>query len=67
MSKEVYLIDVCELPVMAQLNSTLKNVNNGLNANIYSSLEPSGGQSSYLYLNFVHFFSASLNMISVAA
>jgi hypothetical protein len=35
---------------------TLKNVNNCLNANIYSYLETSGGQSSNPYLNVVHFF-----------
>ncbi len=34
----------------------LKNVNNYLNTNIYSYLETSGGQSSNLYLNVVHFF-----------
>jgi hypothetical protein len=34
----------------------LKNVNNCLNTNIYSYLETSGGQSSILYLNVVHFF-----------
>ncbi len=34
----------------------LKNVNNCLNANTYSYLETSGGQSSNLYLNVVHFF-----------
>jgi hypothetical protein len=33
----------------------LKNVNNCLNANIYSYLETSGGQSSNPYLNIVHF------------
>jgi hypothetical protein len=33
-----------------------KNVNNGLNTNIYSFLEASGGQSYDLYLNIVHFF-----------
>ncbi len=32
-----------------------KNVNNCLNTNIYSYLETSGGQSSNLYLNVVHF------------
>jgi hypothetical protein len=37
---------------------TLINVNNYLNTNIYSYLEMSGGQSSNLYLNVVHFFSA---------
>jgi hypothetical protein len=39
----------------------LKNVNNGLNTNIYSYLETSGGQSYNLYLNFVHFFNTSVN------
>ncbi len=34
----------------------LKNVNNYLNTNIYFYLETSGGQSSNLYLNVVHFF-----------
>ncbi len=34
---------------------TFKNVNNCLNTNIYSYLETSGGQSSYLYLNVVPF------------
>jgi len=40
---------------------TLKNVNNCLNANIYSYLETSCGQSSYLYLNIAHYFNASVN------
>jgi hypothetical protein len=40
---------------------TLKNVSNGLNTNIYSYLETSGGQSHNLYLNVVHFFNTSLN------
>ncbi len=39
----------------------LKNVNNYLNTNIYSNLETSGGQSSNLHLNVVHFFNASVN------
>ncbi len=38
-----------------------KNVNNFLNINMYSYLETSGGQSSNLYLNEVHFFYASVN------
>jgi hypothetical protein len=33
----------------------LKNVNNYMNTSIYSYLETSGGQSSYPYLNVVHF------------
>jgi hypothetical protein len=39
----------------------LKNINNYLNTNIYSYLETSGGQSSNLYLNVVHFFNTSGN------
>jgi hypothetical protein len=46
---------------------TYKTVNNGLNKNIHSYLETSGGQSSNLYLNVVHFFNTSLNWTSVAA
>jgi hypothetical protein len=37
-----------------------KNVNNCLNANIYSYLETSSGQSSNQYLNVVHFFNTSV-------
>jgi hypothetical protein len=39
---------------------TLKNVNNYLNTNMYS-LYVSGGQSSNLYLNVVHFFNTRVN------
>jgi len=35
---------------------TFKNVNNCISTNIYSYFETSGGQSSNLYLNVVHFF-----------
>ncbi len=35
----------------------LKIVNSCLNTNIYSFLGASDGQSSYIYLNVVHFFS----------
>jgi hypothetical protein len=38
----------------------LKNVNNHLNINIYSYLETSGGQSSNIYLNVVHFLTPVL-------
>jgi hypothetical protein len=44
----------------------LKNENKCLNTNIYSFLETSGGQSSNLYFNVVHFFNASVNWTSVA-
>jgi len=46
---------------------TLKNVSNHLNTNIYSYLETSGGKSSNLYLNVVHFFNTSVNSTSAAA
>jgi hypothetical protein len=46
---------------MSMEQRTLKNVNNCLNTTIYSYLETSGGQSSHLYLNVVHFFNASVN------
>jgi hypothetical protein len=46
---------------------TLKIENNCLNINIYSYLETSGGQSSNLYLNVVHFFNTSVRKTSVAA
>ncbi len=38
----------------------LENVKNCLNTNIYSYLETSGGQSSYLYTNVIHFFNTSV-------
>jgi hypothetical protein len=40
---------------------TLKIVKKNLNTNICSYLETSGGKSYNLYLNVVHFFSASIN------
>jgi len=39
----------------------LKHVNNCLSTTIYSYLEISGGQSSNLNLNVVHFFNTSVN------
>jgi hypothetical protein len=41
--------------------ASFKNVNNCLNTNIYSYLETSGGQSSNLNLNVVHFFNTFVN------
>jgi hypothetical protein len=38
-----------------------------LNTNMYSYLKASGGQSSNLYLNVVHFFNTSFNKASVAS
>ncbi len=49
--------------LMTKYNGTasFKNFKNYLNTNIYSYLETSGGQSSNLYLNVVHFFNTSVN------
>ncbi len=41
---------------------TLKNLNNCLNAISNSYLEASGGQSSNLYCNVVHFFNTSVSL-----
>jgi hypothetical protein len=46
---------------------TLKNVNNYLNTNMYSYVETSGGQSSNLDLNVIHFLNTNVNKTSVAA
>jgi hypothetical protein len=43
------------------------NINYCLITNIYSYLVVSGGQSSNLFLNVVHFFNASVNLTSVVA
>jgi hypothetical protein len=45
----------------------LKNVSGSLNANIYSYLETSGGQSSNLYLYVIPFFNTSIKKTSVVA
>jgi hypothetical protein len=47
------------MPAMEQ--HAFKNTNNCLNTHIYSYLDTSDGQSSNLYLNVAHFFSASFN------
>jgi hypothetical protein len=51
---------VCEC-IQRMEEHALKNVNNCFNTNIYTYLETSGGQSSNLYLNVVHFFNTSVN------
>ncbi len=45
----------------------LKYVSNCLNTNIYSYFETSGGKSSILYLNVVHFFNSRVNYTYVVA
>ncbi len=57
----------CTNKIMTMEWHALKNVNNCLNSNIYSYIETSGGQSSNLNLNVVHFFNTSVNLTSVAA
>ncbi len=47
--------------LLANGTAHFKNVNIGLNTNIYSYLETSSGQSYNLYLNVVHFFNTILN------
>jgi hypothetical protein len=44
---------------MALEQGALNNVNNGLNTNIYSYLETSGGKGYNMYLNVVNFFNDS--------
>ncbi len=46
--------------LMEQL--TFKNVNNCLNTSIYSYLLTSGGQSSNLFINVIHFFNTSVKL-----
>jgi hypothetical protein len=52
------MFDICTepSPTMPMEQQAFKNVNICLNTNIYSYLETSGGQSSNLHLNVVHFF-----------
>ncbi len=47
--------------VLQMEQHTLKIVNICLKTNIYSYLETSGGQSSNLHLNVVHFFNTGVN------
>jgi hypothetical protein len=47
--------------IVSMEQRTLKNVSNCLKTNIYSYLETSGGQSSYLFLFVAHFFNTSVN------
>jgi hypothetical protein len=58
--------NLLKMPQMSNGTAPLKNVNNYLNTNIYSSLETSGGQSSNLYVIVVNFFNTSVNLTSVA-
>ncbi len=55
------------LYLLTLLFSWFKNANICLNTNIYTHLETSGGQSSNLYLNVVHFLNTSVNYTSMTA
>jgi hypothetical protein len=50
-----------ELYVHTIEQHALRNVNNCSITNTFSYLETSGGQSSNLYLDVVHFFNTSVN------
>ncbi len=52
------IMTLCIKDLMEQ--RTFKNVNNNLNTNLYPYLETTGGQSSNLQANVVHFFNTSL-------
>ncbi len=54
-------INFIKLDKLTMEQHALQNVSICLNTNIYSYLETSGGQSSNLYLNVVHFFNTSVN------
>ncbi len=51
----IWFGDSHNLATILMEQRTLRNVNHYLNTNIYSYLMTSGGQSSILYLNVVHF------------
>ncbi len=56
-----YFLEISVLFTLISMGQhALKRVNNYLNTNIYSYLEISGGQSSNLYLNVVHFLTPVL-------
>jgi hypothetical protein len=59
--RENITLSKCAKNYIKNGRARLKNVNNCLNINIYSFLEKSGGQSSNLYLNVIHFFNTSVN------
>ncbi len=54
------MLFIISTPVLMKQRS-LKNVNNCFKTNIYAYLETSGGQSSDLHLNVVHYFNTRVN------
>jgi hypothetical protein len=58
---------VLDLNIKRAIQGTLKNVSNYLNTNIYADLETSGGRSSDLYLNVVHFLNTSAKYTPVTS
>ncbi len=61
------LVRTCDCSHAIQEQRAFKNVNNYLNTSIYSYFETSGGKSSNLYLNVIHFFNTSVKETSLAA
>jgi hypothetical protein len=57
----VIFMFIVQASLIVNGTAKFKNVYNSLNTNINSYSETSGGQSSNLYLNVVHFFNASVN------
>ncbi len=57
----LYYADDSMVKCINNWKARFKNVTICLNTNIYSYLETSGGQSSNLYLNVVHFFNTSVH------
>ncbi len=55
------VILLSDVVLYAMEQYALENVNKYLNTNVYSYLETSGGQSSNLHLNVVHFFNTGIN------
>jgi hypothetical protein len=49
-----------KFPISSNGTASFKNVKGCFNTNIYSNLEKSGGQSSNLYINVVHFLTLVL-------
>ncbi len=56
----LYVLKIADTKLFPMEQRTLKNVNNYMNTNIYSYVQTSGGQSSILYLNVVHFINISI-------
>ncbi len=59
--RELNMLQLLGAFTISMQQRALKNVKNCLNANIYSYIETSGGQSYNIYLKAVHFYNTSVN------